>query len=84
MVGELGPELAIGGSGGTRIVPNDKLSNLGGDTHHWNIDARGSNDPAATEKAVRRAIASARPGLIADTVSAVGDRQKRMPSNARR
>jgi hypothetical protein len=55
IVGEAGPELFIPHSSGT-IVPNHAL---GGTTHTYHIDARGSTDPSAVEAAVRRAIPSA-------------------------
>lgn len=82
LVGERGPELATFGSNAT-ITPNDMLSSLGGDTHHWNIDARGSNDPAAVEAAVQRGIERARPGIVAQSVQAGHEYTKRRPSSAR-
>jgi hypothetical protein len=83
LVGERGPEPFTPSTSGT-ILPNSSLAGFGrgGDTYH--IDASGSTDPAATEAAVRRAIAAARPGIVNDSVAAVNDRQKRLPSNARR
>jgi hypothetical protein len=54
IVGENGPELFMPSSSG-RIVPNDALGASGGG-HTFNIDARGSTDPAATEFAVRRGM----------------------------
>lgn len=57
IVGENGPELFVPSSSG-HIVPNDQLSLGGrGDVHHhWNIDARGANDPSAVEASVHRAM----------------------------
>jgi hypothetical protein len=75
MVGERGPELAYFGSGG-HVTPNHKLVSAGGgDTHHtWNIDARGSTNPAETMAMVQRGIIQAAPHIIAAT-------QKSMQSN---
>lgn len=83
MVGEQGPELAIGGGSGTRIIPNHQLSSLGGDTHNWSIDARGSNDPAATEAAVRRGIAAATPHIIAASRQSDIQDRRRSPQGKR-
>lgn len=80
LVGENGPEPFIPSTSGT-IIPNDAFG--GGDSHYYTVDARGAHDPAAVEEAVRRGIAKASPGIVAQSVSAVGERRKRMPSNAR-
>jgi len=79
IIGENGPELWIPHSSGT-IVPNDAL---GGTTHNWSVDARGSNDPAATEAAVNRAMAKALPHAVAASVQAVHERQARRPNRGR-
>jgi hypothetical protein len=71
VVGEQGPELVhFGGSG--HVTPNHKLSSLGGGEthHHWNIDARGSSNPAETMALVQRGIMQAAPHLIAASVQA--------------
>jgi hypothetical protein len=82
LVGENGPEPFLPSTSGT-ILPNSSLGG-GGDTHNWNIDARGSHDPAATEAAVRRGIAQATPAIIASSVSATSERNRRLPSTTRR
>ena len=56
IVGENGPELFTPRTSG-RIISNRALG--GGDPHnHFNIDARGSNDPEAIHAAVRRAASA--------------------------
>jgi hypothetical protein len=73
IVGEKGPEMLVPKSSGT-IIPNHALG--GGDTHHhFNIDARGSNDPAATEAAVRRGMHQA----VAASLQASQQHAKRTP-----
>ena len=87
MVGENGPELAYVGKG-EGIVPNQQVGNalkgMGGDTHHWNIDARGSSDPAAVEAAVQRGIRAAAPRIVGQSVVASADQRKRSPAMARK
>jgi lambda family phage tail tape measure protein len=80
VVGEEGPELFHSGGGG-QIIPNHKLDSAmgGGDTHHWNVDARGSNDPASVERAVMKAA----PHIAAAAVKAVGESKMRRPSTRR-
>ncbi|HTF67028.1 MAG TPA: phage tail tape measure C-terminal domain-containing protein [Edaphobacter sp.] len=83
IIGERGPELFSPSVSG-RVIPNNQLSQLGGgDTHHWNIDARGSSDPAAVEVAVQRGIAAARPGIVAQSVAANRDYGRRTPQTRR-
>lgn len=73
IVGERGPEMFIPHTAG-RIVPNHALG--GGDTHtHIHVDARGSNDPAAIEAAVRRAA----PHIVAASMQAHHSSSKRSP-----
>jgi hypothetical protein len=72
IVGERGPEMFIPHTAG-RIVPNHAL---GGDTHtHIHVDARGSNDPAAIEAAVRRSA----PHIVAASIQAHHSSAKRSP-----
>lgn len=80
MVGENGPELAYTGKTGASVIPNHKAFG-GGDTHHhnYNIDARGASDPAAVHSAVMRAA----PQLVAASVRAVNEQQRRSPSTRR-
>lgn len=53
VVGEKGPEL-VNLPRGSQVIPNDALGGLGGIT--INVDARGSGDPMAVERGVRRAV----------------------------
>ena len=83
MVGERGPEMFLSGVGGS-VIPNNRL---GGDPSigdtHYNIDARGANDPAAIEAAVNRGIRAAAPGIAAGGAAAVYERRRRSPLTAR-
>jgi hypothetical protein len=79
IVGEAGPELFVP-SGSGRIIPN---SALGGTSHVWNIDARGSSDPAATRFAVQRAILDAAPRIAAGSIAASRDLAARKPQMLR-
>jgi hypothetical protein len=83
IVGEHGPEPFIPKTAGT-ILPNSSLSGLGksGDVH-FNIDARGSNDPAQTEAAVHRAMRSYAPHVMSATMAAIQDQKRRVPSSRR-
>ena len=71
LVGERGPEILTGASG--RIIPNHALGGGSGDGMTVNVDARGSNDPAAVRAQVMLGIAQAAPALVAaargDTIS---------------
>lgn len=80
LVGEMGPEIVSFGSPG-HIIPNSAISS--GDTNHLYIDARGSNDPAATEQAVHRAMRQYIPGIVSMSVGAVSERQKRVALSRR-
>jgi hypothetical protein len=71
IVGEHGPELLTPGSSG-HVSPN---SSLGGTSHTYNIDARGSNDPAAIHAAVARAL----PHAVAASVQANHQAKMRSP-----
>lgn len=83
VVGEQGPELFHSGGGGT-IVPNSKAVGMGGgDTHNWNIDARGSTDTASTEATFRRLMTQAAPQIASMGVAATRERQLRMPPSRR-
>jgi hypothetical protein len=79
IVGERGPELFVP-SGSGKIVPNNAL---GGMTHVWNIDARGSSDPAAVRFAVQRGILEAAPRIAAGSIAASRDLAARKPIMAR-
>ena len=71
VVGERGPEILTGASG--RIIPNHALGGGSGGGMTVNVDARGSNDPAAVRAQVMLGIAQAAPALVAaargDTIS---------------
>jgi hypothetical protein len=75
IVGENGPEMFIPHTSG-RIVPNDSR---GGVTHNTSIDARGSQDPAATEAAVNRAMLRWKPYLNASSRANAADSKRRKP-----
>lgn len=81
LVGERGPELLTMGSKSGRVTPNGQI---GGNSHSYTIDARGSQDPAAVEAAVARGIAAAAPHIIAGSVSAVNEKNSRIALSSRR
>lgn len=85
LVGEEGPELIPTG-GGRTVIPNHAIPNMlgGGDSHYYTIDARGAHDPAAVEAAVQRGIARAAPGIVAASVAAGQERNRRLPSTSPR
>ena len=76
IVGENGPELFVP-SGSGRIVPNGAAG--AGTSHVWNIDARGSSDPAAVRFAVQRGILEAAPRIAAGSIAAARDISARKP-----
>lgn len=89
LTGERGPELLQVGST-SRINNARDTSRIfsgggrGGDVHHhWNIDARGSTDPAAVHAAVQRGIRAAAPQIAAGAIAAKNDYDRRRPSAAR-
>jgi hypothetical protein len=81
LVGERGPEPFIPSTSGT-VLPTASLGG-GGEKHYYTIDARGATDPAAMEAAITRAISTARPGIIAQSVAATHEYSRRRPSNSR-
>jgi hypothetical protein len=88
MTGEKGPELLQVGS--TSKINNARDTSAmtaggsGGVTNHaWNIDARGSSDPAAVNAAVQRGIAAAAPHIAAAAMSGAKDRAARRSSSNR-
>jgi hypothetical protein len=85
IVGEQGPELFIPTSNGT-IVPNHKLSSSssssGANTTHFNIDARGSNDPAQVNAQIHRALTDAAPMIAAHTMKAMQENKARRPMSS--
>jgi hypothetical protein len=83
VVGENGPELFVPHTTGS-IVPNGQWGG-GGDTHIHvgGVDARGATDPAAVHAAVQRGIREAAPHLVAASLGAGVDRNKRLPSSKR-
>jgi hypothetical protein len=86
VVGENGPELFNPSSSGT-IIPNHQLTNIGtsdgGTTHNWNIDARGSTDPAQTMAMVQEGIRQATPHIVRASQSAVSEHSKRTTGSRR-
>lgn len=66
MVGERGPELFVPSGNGT-IIPNSNMRGTGGGGSNIsvNVDARGSNDPAAVRAQVQQGILEAAPAIIA-------------------
>jgi hypothetical protein len=85
LVGEAGPELFVPSTHGT-IVPNHMLA--GGAAvehhHHYNIDARGSHDPSATEAAVHRGLAAALSMTPQIALNAAADYRRRTPTSKQR
>lgn len=77
LIGEKGPEVFVPHTAG-RIIPNGAL----GTTHNYHIDARGSQDPALTEAAVRRALNQTMQRSISGAVTNVHEGIKRQPKNA--
>ena len=65
LVGERGPEL-VNLPRGSQVIPNHKLGrSSGGSNISVNVDARGSNDPAAVRAQVQQGILEAAPAIIA-------------------
>ncbi|TXH19015.1 MAG: hypothetical protein E6R03_01210 [Hyphomicrobiaceae bacterium] len=81
LVGEAGPEIFTPKASGS-ITPNSALSQKAGNNIY--IDARGSNDPAAVEAAVRRGIAAATPNIVGLSVRRVSDLNSRNPGFLKR
>lgn len=75
MVGENGPEPFIPSTSG-RMIPNDAM---GG--HTFNIDARGSNDPAAVKAQINQALSQFSRQVPSMAIGAVRDHNSRVPSN---
>lgn len=65
VVGERGPELFVPGGSGTIIPTKNMGSASGGGGMVVNVDARGSNDPAAVRAQVEQGILQAAPAIIA-------------------
>ncbi len=78
LVGENGPEILTGASG--NILSNSESRRLagGGDTHLYQIDARGA-DAVAVENRVRTAIIQAHNSAVGTSVQVSADRVRRMP-----
>jgi hypothetical protein len=79
LVGENGPEIVSFGSPG-HVTPNHEAF---GDTNHVYIDASNSNDPAATEAAVHRAMKQYLPRYVSSAINGVQERHKRLPLSRR-
>ncbi len=82
LTGEQGPELMTVGQ--TSRIYNTRdtsamLSGGGGSVHNWNIDARGSNDPAAVRQQVMAGIKAAAPQIVAVANLTNQDRANRTP-----
>lgn len=86
VVGENGPELFMPQTSGS-VIPNHKIGSYagasGGGDMHFNIDARGSNDPAAVRMQVQRGIMAATPGIVRGTLMMQRDQARRRPSTRR-
>lgn len=67
---------------GEAIVPAAYNDGGGGDTHHhhWNIDARGSTDPAAVRMQVMKGIMQAAPYIQRGAVHQMREQTKRLPT----
>lgn len=81
MTGEKGPELIQVGSTSRINSARDTSSLFGsGDTYHnWNIDARGSTDPAAVRAQVMAGIRQAAPHIVAASTQSQKDHASRIP-----
>ncbi len=79
-VGEMGRETFVPTQNG-RIIPNNKLN--GGNVIHMPIDARGSDNPAAVEMAVHRAMSHYGPAISAGTTRAINEAKARAPLSKR-
>lgn len=80
IVGEKGPEMFIPNSAG-RVVPAGKWGASGGgggDTHNYNIDARGT-DPVQTERRVAAAIAASHQSAVQKSQIAARENARRRP-----
>jgi hypothetical protein len=87
MTGETGPELINVGQTSRIYNARDTagfMNNGGGDTHNWNIDARGATDPVAVRYQVMKGIRDAAPALIAASKGAGSDDARRVPASKRR
>jgi hypothetical protein len=76
-----GPELFVPKQAG-RVMPSGSFG--GGDTHHYHfgeINAQGSQDPAITKDAVRRAIHESVKQAVSSSVKANREIQRRTPHN---
>lgn len=80
IVGEKGPEIFIPPSAGA-IVPNHQLRDAFGEPGHtFNIDARGSNDPAQTVALIDAYMKKAAPQITKHTLQAGHDQKQRVPA----
>jgi hypothetical protein len=82
IVGEKGPEIFVPPAAGA-IVPNSRLKNGLGQSHTFNIDARGSNDPAQTVALINQALKQAAPVIAGHAVRAVNENNRRRPTSGR-
>jgi hypothetical protein len=80
LVGEEGPEVFNPSTSG-RIIPH---SEIGGGSPKVYVDARGAEDPAATEARVHRAMGAYLPHMGSMARNAVSDDARRTPSSRRR
>jgi lambda family phage tail tape measure protein len=88
IVGEQGPELYMPKSAGT-IFPHQQLASAlsssgGGHTFNINVDAKGSTDPAQTRVQVMRGIQAAAPQIVASSLTASAEQNKRKPPTQRK
>ena len=79
LIGEKGPEIFVPKSAGS-IIPN---SAMGGGNHTFMVDARGSSNPAETERMVNRALRQATPQIIAAANGYGKEANRRLPSSKR-
>lgn len=81
LVGELGAEVFVPHTSGT-IIPHDRA--FGTTVHQTvNIDATGSNDPAAMNAAADRAMARYLPHMKNMAIAAIRDHNARVPNSRR-
>lgn len=84
LVGERGPEPFFPGVSGT-MATNAAMRGAfggGGTTIHMPIDARGSNDPAAVNAAIHRAMRSYMPMMVGASAVFQQDLKRRLPPSS--
>jgi hypothetical protein len=82
IVGEEGPEVVTPKKSGT-VVPNKKAFGGGGGDTHYHVDARHSQDPAATARMVYAAAVAAHSSSVRDSAEMQKQHKRRTPNVGR-